>query len=126
MYKYMLDLNLKQFLFYLYRIKPEIFCKNSNYNADIVYKIQAKFEKNFQEAYNLSELSSKYHISKYHLSRLFKKITGYAPIEYLLNARLSAAKKYLCTTTLSIQEIITLCGFCDESNFSRTFKQKPG
>ena len=124
MFKEMLTLDLKQLLVHLYRIKPEIFCEDLNRNTEIIYKIQNEFENNYSESYNLSELSSKYHISRYHLSRLFKKVTGYAPIEYLLNARLSAAKKYLCTTTLSVQEIVELCGFGDESNFSRTFRQR--
>ena len=74
----------------------------------------------------LSELALGYHISESHLSHIFKSVTGYAPIEYLMSCRLSAAKNLLSSSDKSIKEIIDLCGFSDESNFSRTFKKKVG
>jgi two-component system response regulator YesN len=40
--------------------------------------------------------------------------------------RLSAAKNLLSSTDKGIKEIIDLCGFSDESNFSRTFREKVG
>ena len=88
--------------------------------------LQTKFEKNYFEQFLLADLAEEYHISASHLSHVFKSITGYAPIEYLMVCRLSAAKSMLSTTDKSIKEIIDLCGFSDESNFSRTFREKVG
>lgn len=47
-------------------------------------------------------------------------------MEYLQACRVSAAKRYLTTTDLPIKEIVGRCGFSDESNFSRMFREKTG
>ena len=122
----MLDSMLTCLLVCLYRIKPELVLTDENRNTEIVRKLQAKFEKDYSEHFSLSELALRYHISESHLSHIFKNVTGYAPIEYLMSCRLSAAKNLLSSSDKSIKEIIDLCGFSDESNFSRTFKKKVG
>lgn len=121
-----LDSMFTRLLVCLYRIKPELFLTDENRNTEIVRELQAKFEKDYSENFSLANLAVGYHISESHLSHIFKNVTGYAPIEYLMSCRLSAAKNLLSTTDMSIKEIIDLCGFSDESNFSRTFKKKVG
>ncbi|MBR6577474.1 MAG: helix-turn-helix domain-containing protein [Clostridia bacterium] len=122
----MLDSMLTRLLVLLYRKRPELFLTDENRNTEIVRELQAKFEKDYSEHFSLSELALGYHISESHLSHIFKSVTGYAPIEYLMSCRLSAAKNLLSSSDKSIKEIIDLCGFSDESNFSRTFKKKVG
>ena len=122
----MLDSMLTRLLVLLYRKRPELFLTDENRNTEIVRELQAKFEKDYSEHFSLSELALVYHISESHLSHIFKSVTGYAPIEYLMSCRLSAAKNLLSSSDKSIKEIIDLCGFSDESNFSRTFKKKVG
>lgn len=121
-----LDSMLTRLLVCLYRIRPELFLADENRNTEIVRELQAKFEKDYSEHFSLSDLAVGYHISESHLSHIFKSVTGYAPIEYLMSCRLSAAKNLLSSSDKSIKEIIDLCGFSDESNFSRTFKKKVG
>lgn len=122
----MLDSMLTRLLVLLYRKRPELFLTDENRNTEIVRELQAKFEKDYSEHFSLSEMALRYHISESHLSHIFKIVTGYAPIEYLMSCRLSAAKNLLSSSDKSIKEIIDLCGFSDESNFSRTFKKKVG
>lgn len=122
----MLDSMLTRLLVLLYRKRPELFLTDENRNTEIVRELQAKFEKDYSEHFSLSELALRYHISESHLSHIFKNVTGYAPIEYLMSCRFSAAKNLLSSSDKSIKEIIDLCGFSDESNFSRTFKKKVG
>lgn len=126
MYEEQLDLMLWQLLIRLYRRAPEVFLTDQNRSTVIVQKIQEAFERDFYENFSLEALSAEYHISPSHLARTFKHITGYAPMEYLLSCRFSAAKTYLGTTDKPIKEIIDLCGFSNESNFSRMFKRKTG
>lgn len=126
MYSDMLDLTLRQLLITLHRLQPEIFLAENNHSSAIIKEIQARFESNFPEPFSLAGLAADYHISQSYLAHLFKKITGYAPMEYLQACRLSAAKRHLATTELPIKEIIARCGFSDESNFSRMFKEKNG
>ena len=122
----MLDSMLTRLLVLLYRKRPELFLTDENRNTEIVRELQAKFEKDYFEHFSLSEMALRYHISESHLSHIFKSVTGYAPIEYLMSCRLSAAKNLLSSSDKSIKEIIDLCGFSDESNFSRTFKKNVG
>ena len=91
-----------------------------------VFEKQGRFEREYADHFTLSALATQYHISTSHLSHIFKSVTGYAPIEYLMICRLSAAKNLLSSTDKGIKEIIDLCGFSDESNFSRTFREKVG
>lgn len=126
MYERVLDSMLTRLLVCLYRLRPELFLADENRNTEIVRELQGRFEKNYSDRFSLAQLATEYHVSSSHLSHVFKNITGYAPIEYLKSCRLSAAKNLLSTTDKSIKEIIDLCGFSDESNFSRTFKEKIG
>ena len=126
MYEKVLESMLTRLLVSLYRLRPELFLTNENRNTEIVREIQGKFERDYSEHFSLADLARGYHISVSHLSHSFKSTTGYAPIEYLLSCRISAAKKLLSSTDKSIKEIVDLCGFSDESNFSRTFREKVG
>lgn len=126
MYERLLDSMLMRLLIIIYRISPELFLTDENRNTEIVREIQARFERSFAEHFTLSALAVEYHVSSSHLAHVFKDITGYPPIDYLMSCRLSAAKNLLSTTDKSIKEIIDLCGFSDESNFSRMFRARVG
>lgn len=120
----MLGLYLKQFFITLYRCAPELFLSSVNRNTLLIREVQSRLEKECGQPFSLASLAEEYHVSVSYFSHLFKDVTGYAPIEYLMLCRLSAAKRYLCETDLAIREIVDLCGFGDESNFSRMFKAK--
>ena len=118
----MLEALVSQLLISLYRAFPQ----NEDYlkdeNLDLVLKIQKQFEENYTQSYTLEELAREYNISVSSLSHQFKKITGMSVMGYLLYCRIANAKNYLAKTNLPIGEIICICGFSDNSNFSRTFK----
>lgn len=120
----MLDLSLKQFLIALYRVVPDVFLADTNRSTVMIREAQMRFEREYGESFSLVGLAAEYHVSPSYFAHLFKETTGYAPIEYVMMCRLSAAKRYLCDTDLLIKEIVDLCGFGDESNFSRMFKAK--
>lgn len=80
-------------------------------------------EENFFTPLDLDILSHDSFISKYHLSRLFKKHTGYSPYEYLIKYRLTQAKIFLKSSTLTINEISKRVGFESTSHFIKIFGQ---
>ncbi len=95
-------------------------------NSDIPEPINAvlvKIEKLYATPLNLDTLAKIACMSKYHLSRVFKKYTGYSPYEYILNYRLSESKEMLKTTNLTIREISERIGFQSPSHFIKIFKQ---
>ena len=120
----LLAVYLKQFLIYLYRCAPDIFPSTVGGSARLIREVQGRLEGSYGEPFALSSLAAEYHISVSYLTHLFKEVTGYAPMEYLMLCRISAAKKFLCETDMPVKEIVDRCGFGDESNFSRTFKAR--
>lgn len=122
----LLDFDLQKLLILLYRCAPELFLQDTARNIAAVQAIRQQLEADYAAEHSLATLAADHHISTSHLSHLFKRITGYAPMEYLLACRLSAAKTLLTTTNTPVKEIVFRCGFTDESNFSRLFKSRTG
>lgn len=110
----------------IFRLYPQLFSTIENPTFQTVKKIQQQFENNIENKYTLEQLSKEYHISKFHLSHIFKNITGYSIMDYLKSLRIAKAKNLLSKTNLSINDIVKNCGFSDGSNFSREFKSLTG
>lgn len=86
-----------------------------------------KLENNFNQKFNLDELSKDLFISPQYLSRIFKKYTQKTVFSYLQSVRINKAKEFLINhETLKIQEITDLCGFSDSSYFISLFKKTTG
>ena len=79
---------------------------------------------NYNTDFDIEELASTIHLSKYHFIRLFKKIIGISPYDYIINYRINVAKKLLKTADFTVQEISELVGFNDVNNFIKRFKQR--
>ena len=65
-------------------------------------------------------------LSPYHFLRLFSRVVGVTPHQYLLRVRLRRAAKLLAEETLPVTEVAYDCGFADLSNFVRTFGRAAG
>lgn len=88
---------------------------------DILHYINFNLNKDL----SLEALSSSFYISKYHLSRQFKKHTGYTLHNYIHQKRLIQAKELLKEGT-RILDVCHECGFNDYSNFIRSFSNTFG
>lgn len=65
-------------------------------------------------------------MSRYYFSRRFRAETGMTPQEFLLETRLTYAKKRLAESNDSIEQIALDCAFSSSSNFIRSFKKSTG
>lgn len=65
-------------------------------------------------------------VTPQHLARLFHEYTGRSPKEYVLDARVEAARAYLRGSSLPVKRIASELGFHDEFHFSRTFRARVG
>jgi transcriptional regulator GlxA family with amidase domain len=61
-------------------------------------------------------------LSESHYRSLFKRQTGYSPMDYFIRLRVHKACQLLDTTNLSVKEIARSTGFNDALYFSRAFK----
>lgn len=83
-------------------------------------------ESNYNQPLTLDGLSAFANISKFHLSREFKKYTGFSPIEYILELRLDKAEVMLNTTDLPASTIAHEVGIHNMNNFTKQFRKRNG
>jgi AraC-like DNA-binding protein len=88
--------------------------------------IQSFIEHHFSENITLDSIAHAASMSKYHLSKLFKKHTGYSPIDYLISIRIAYAKELLHFTNTSINQIAESVGIENISHFINLFKSREG
>lgn len=65
-------------------------------------------------------------ISPFHFLRLFSRVLGVTPHQYLVRSRLRHAARLLADETIAITDIAYDVGFGDLSNFVRTFHRAAG
>jgi AraC-like DNA-binding protein len=80
---------------------------------------------NINAKITLESLSDKFHLSKYHISHLFKEKTGFAVLEYITHKRVTQAKELILENT-PLGEVAETVGFSDYSNFYRAFVKVTG
>jgi AraC family transcriptional regulator len=76
---------------------------------------------NAHEPIDLERAAREFGLSPFHFLRLFAKVLGVTPHQYLVRSRLRRAARLLADDTRSITEIALDVGFGDLSNFVRTF-----
>jgi len=65
-------------------------------------------------------------LSPFHFLRLFAKVIGVTPHQYLVRSRLRRAARLLSDDAPSITDVAFDVGFADLSNFVRTFRRAAG
>ncbi len=65
-------------------------------------------------------------LSSFHFLRLFAKVLGVTPYQYLVRSRLRHAARLLSDDARSITDVALDVGFADLSNFVRTFHRAAG
>lgn len=75
---------------------------------------------------SLDEIAREVNLSSSHFSYLFKKKTGFSPMEYFNHLKVQRACQYLLLTKLRIKEISHEVGIDDQYYFSRMFTKIMG
>jgi AraC family transcriptional regulator len=74
----------------------------------------------------LANAAREANLSAFHFLRLFSRVLGVTPHQYLLRCRLRHAARLLASDSSPITEIAFRVGFGDLSNFVRTFRRAAG
>lgn len=97
-----------------------------SYPKIYLYKriVQAKLfiDNHYAEKIDLANICGEAYFSKFHFIRLFKKIYGKSPHQYLTYVRVEKAKDLLKTET-SIADVCYSLGFESISSFAGLFKR---
>ena len=74
----------------------------------------------------LKALAAASYLSPFHFARLFKKLTGMSPHNYLAGIRAARAQLLLAETDLSVTEVGALVGYLSGSHFTKAFRTATG
>src|SRR5690242_58409 len=74
----------------------------------------------------LRALAAASYLSPFHFARLFKKLTGASPHNYLAGIRATKAQLLLAETDLSVTEIGARVGYLSGSHFTKAFRLATG
>lgn len=80
----------------------------------------------YGDALQLEAMAKQFYLSKSHLSRIFKKVTGFGFSEYVNITRVKEAERLLRDTGLGITPISEQCGFESLTHFGKVFKALTG
>ena len=83
-------------------------------------------DSNAHEPIDLESVASEFGLSPFHFLRMFAKVLGVTPYQYLIRSRLRRAAQLLAEDTRPITAIALDVGFGDLSNFVRTFHRAAG
>lgn len=75
---------------------------------------------------SVEELASHLGMSRVHLFKRLKQLTGKSPIEFIRILRLKRAAQYLRESQLNVQQIAYKCGFSNPKHFAKYFKEEFG
>lgn len=79
----------------------------------------------YQENISLDQIEDITGLSRFYLTRIFKKSTGLPPHAYLTQIRIERAKSLLCKE-MPISHVAAETGFVDQSHLNRHFKKIVG
>ncbi len=80
----------------------------------------------YQEKLMISDLAKMVRLSVSQFERKFKAQFKISPTQFIILARVNAARALLAQQTESLGDVAQRCGFYDQSQFSRIFKRETG
>ncbi|WP_114855310.1 AraC family transcriptional regulator [Brachybacterium sp. YJGR34] len=80
----------------------------------------------YTEHVELEELAEQFYVSRHHLSREFRRLTGTTVISYVNDLRVDQARRLLIESDLPIARIAEDVGFGTVTHFNRVFRDRTG
>lgn len=91
-------------------------------NQEHVKRVVSYIRQNLSEDFTLEKIAEHIGLSKFHLSREFKRITGTTIIEFINLTRCTEAKR-LIEEGMAVSAAAVACGYENTSYFTRVFKK---
>lgn len=104
-------------------VYPESSKRNHKYDLN---EIKKYLDDNYINNISLDDLSNKFFINKFYLTRAFKENYGQTINNYILSKRITKSKELLRFSNFNIDQIAIEVGINDPNYFSRLFKKVEG
>ncbi len=95
-------------------------------HRQLVLRAQKYLRRNFRRPVRLAEVAEYLQVSPFHLSRVFSRESDFSFFDYLLELRLSEARRLLAEGRHRVSEVAAAVGYEDSGYFSKVFKLKAG
>lgn len=105
------------------RIRNAIYPKE--YLCDQVVEAKRYIDDHYDNIIRLEDVAGKAAISKFHFIRVFKKLYGITPNQYLISVRIDKAKQLL-KRGVSVSDTCYFVGFDSTTTFTGLFKKLTG
>lgn len=89
-----------------------------------VERLKSRLDNAVYGKITIEEVANELNLSKAQLIKDFKKYFQVTPYNYLLSAKIQAAKRLLSLTDMSVRDVSNSLRFADEHYFSNVFKKK--
>lgn len=100
--------------------------ENPSISDKLIDNVSEFIRFNYDKPLTLDVLEKKFFVSKSHLCRKFKEVTGIGLNEYITYVRIMNSERLLKESRINITEIAMKCGFNDSNYFSTVFKKLKG
>ncbi|MFC7681855.1 helix-turn-helix domain-containing protein [Paenibacillus sp. GCM10028914] len=94
--------------------------------TDVAHAIEEKLSQGMNDEMSVAGVAKELNLSRSQCSKLFSKVYGLSPRQYISRQKLNAAKELLVTTNLPVTDIAERLGFSSASHFSRQFRRWTG
>lgn len=94
--------------------------------ADTAHAIEERLSRGLHENISITIIAKELNMSRSQCTKLFTKVYGMSPQQYVSMKKLMWAKEMLITSNLPVSEIADRLGFQSASHFSRQFRRWTG
>lgn len=125
------ELYIKSFLLYILAALSghDLFTpteKNMDRRVESIKTALTYIKDNYRDKIYVSDLAGQVSLNEQYFCRLFKKVIGRSPIEYINEYRIRQTRRLLEETTLPVTDICLECGYNNLGNFLREFRKYTG
>lgn len=89
-------------------------------------RIKTYIDQCFAEDISLQSIADHLRVSPYYLSHVFKDMTGYSPLQYIVRRRIGEAQTLLIETSEPVTRIAAAVGYGNPSHFNALFAKNVG
>ena len=95
-------------------------------HSDVVFKAMNYIRANYAGKITLDDIAKHVFLSRSYLSTVFKDDTGMSVTDFIKYIRIEKSKLFLLDNRIKLADIAALCGFEDQSYFTKVFRSEVG